>query len=130
MHPLYQRADQLSQKVIGIAAEVHRQKGPDLGEGIYEKCLIRELSHQLSLTLQRPIKVEYRGFVLGEQVHFDVLVDECLLLDMQSELSPSQKAQFEACLKLLDVPVGMQMNFHLESMEAGVRRVDLPGAGQ
>jgi GxxExxY protein len=129
MHPLYQRADELTQKVICIAVEVHRQQGPDLGEGIYEKCLIRELRHRLAPVAERPVKVEYCGFVVGEQLQFDVLVDECLLLNLKSQLSTTQKVELAACLKSLDVPVGLLMNFHLESMEAGIRRVDLPGAG-
>ena len=44
MHPFFQKADELSRIVIGAAIEVHRLKGPGLIEGIYEKCLMRELS--------------------------------------------------------------------------------------
>ena len=43
MHPLYRKADQLSQVAIGSAVEVHRLKGPGLIESIYERCLMREL---------------------------------------------------------------------------------------
>lgn len=44
MHPKFLRADALSPKVIGAAIEVHRDKGPDLVESIYERCLMRELT--------------------------------------------------------------------------------------
>jgi GxxExxY protein len=43
MHPLYEKADKLSSKVIGVAIEVHRHKGPGLIESIYERCMLREL---------------------------------------------------------------------------------------
>jgi|HubBroStandDraft_4_1064222.scaffolds.fasta_scaffold348946_1 hypothetical protein len=46
MHPLYNKAHFYSGRVIGAAIEVHRLKGPDLIESIYEKCMMRELAWQ------------------------------------------------------------------------------------
>ena len=46
MHPLFQKADKLSNTVIGAAIEVHRLKGPGLIESICEKCLMHELHLQ------------------------------------------------------------------------------------
>jgi hypothetical protein len=43
VHPLYEKTDKLSRKVIGAAIEVHRHRGPGLIESIYERCLLREL---------------------------------------------------------------------------------------
>lgn len=44
MHPLFEKADELSHAAIGAAIEVHRLKGPGLLESIYEKCRMRELN--------------------------------------------------------------------------------------
>ena len=64
MHPLFQKADELSRTVIGAAIEVHRLKGPGLIESIYEKCLMRELSlRSVGAVNQRVVNIEYKGFV-------------------------------------------------------------------
>jgi GxxExxY protein len=75
MHPLFQKADELSHTVIGAAIEVHRLMGPGLIGSIFEKCLVQELSLQhLSAVNQRVVQIEYKGFVFEEPLRFDVLV--------------------------------------------------------
>ena len=95
MHPLFQRADELSRTVIGAAIEVHRLKGSGLIESIYEKCLLRELSlKNLRAVNQRVVKIEYKDFVFEEPLRFDVLVEDCLLLELKSvqEVLPIHQA--------------------------------------
>ena len=133
MHPLFQKADELSHAVIGAAIEVHRLKGPGLIESIYEKCLLRELSLQhMRAVNQRIVQVEYKGFVFEEPLRFDVLVEECLLLELKSiqEVLPVHKAQLLSYMKLLNVPVGLLINFHEMKLVDGIHRMILPGANQ
>ena len=133
MHPLFQKADQLSHTAIGAAIEVHRLKGPGLIESIYEKCLIRELSlRQVAAVNQRIVKIEYKGFVFEEPLRFDVLVEDCLLLELKSvkDILPIHKAQLLSYMKLLDVPIGLLINFHELKLVDGIHRLILPGANQ
>ena len=133
MHALFRRADELSHSVIGAAIEVHRLKGPGLIESIYEKCLLRELSlRQISAVNQRLIKIEYKGMVFEESLRFDVLVEDCLLLELKSvqEILPIHKAQLLSYMKLLNVPVGLLINFHALKLVDGIGRMILPGANQ
>lgn len=133
MHPLCQKADQLSKVVIGAAIEVHRLKGPGLMESIYEKCLIRELSLRgLAAVNQRVVRIEYKGFVFEETLRFDVLVEDCLLLELKSvqEVLPVHKAQLLSYMRLLDVPVGLLINFHEVKLVEGINRLILPGANR
>ena len=133
MHPLFKKADELSHTVIGAAIEVHRLKGPGLLESIYEKCLMRELSlRNLAAVNQRVVRIEYKGFVFEEPLRFDVLVDGCLLLELKSvqEILPIHKAQLLSYMKLLDVPVGLLINFHEMKLVDGIHRLILPGANQ
>src|SRR4026207_1568916 len=106
MHSLYVKADRLSSEVIGAAIEVHRHKGPGLIESIYEKCMIRELSLRTVATVnQRLIQIEYKGLVFDEPLRFDVLVEDCLLLELKSvqEVVPIHKAKLFSYMKLLDI---------------------------
>lgn len=133
MHPLFQKADELSREAIGAAIEVHRLTGPGLLESIYEKCLLRELSlRSLSAANQQLVKIEYKGFVFEEQLRFDVLVQNCLLLEIKSvqEVLPIHKAQVLSYMKLLNVPIGLVMNFHEMKLVEGISRLMLPGANQ
>jgi GxxExxY protein len=131
MHPLFKKADELSHVAIGAAIEVHRLKGPGLLESIYEKCLLREFSlRNLTATNQRLVHIEYKGFVFEEPLRFDVLLEGCLLLELKSvqEILPIHKAQLLSYMKLLDVPVGLVINFHELKLADGVVRMILPGA--
>jgi GxxExxY protein len=133
MHPLYEKADRLSSKVIGAAIEVHRHKGPGLIESIYERCLMRELElRSIPATTQKIVRVDYKGLVFDEPLRFDVLVDNCLLVELKAVelLHPSNKAQFFSYMKLLDIPVGLLVNFHEPVLKNGIFRMILPGANR
>jgi len=106
-------------------------KGPGLIESIYEKCLLRELNlRQMSAVNQRVIKVEYKGFVFEESLRFDVLVENCVLLELKSvqELLPIHKAQLLSYMKLMDIPLGLLINFHETKLVDGIHRLVLFGA--
>ena len=133
MHPLFKKADELSHTVIGASIEVHRLKGPGLIESIYEKCLMRELFLRNATAVnQRRIEIEYKGFVFEELLRFDVLVEGCLLLELKSvqEILPIPKAQLLSYMKLLNVPVGLLINFHEMKLVDGIHRMMLPGANR
>ena len=133
MHPLYRKADQLSHTVIGAAIEVHRLKGPGLLESIYERCLMRELNlAQIMAVNQRVVRIEYKGLIFEEPLRFDVLVQDCLLLELKcvQEILAIHKAQLLSYMKLLDVPIGLILNFHETKLIDGIGRMILPGANQ
>ena len=133
MHPLYSKADELSRVAIGAAIEVHRLKGPGLIESIYERCLMCELElRQIAVVNQRLVRIEYKGLVFEEPLRFDVLVEGCLLLELKcvQEILAIHKAQLLSYLKLLDVPLGLIINFHELKLTEGVVRLILPGANR
>jgi GxxExxY protein len=133
MHPLYQKASSLTESIIGAAIEVHRDKGPGLVESIYEWCLIKELELRGLPTLsQQNVVIEYKGFTREEPLRFDLLVDECVLVEAKAvkNVLPIHQAQLLSYMKLLNVPVGLLINFHEMKLTAGVHRLILPGANQ
>jgi len=133
VHRLYDKADTLSREVIGAAMEVHRHKRPGLIESIYERCLLRELElRSIPATTQKLIRVEYKGLVFDEPLRFDLLVDDCLLVELKAVevVHPSSKAQLFSYMKLLDIPIGLLMNFHEPVLKNGISRMILPGANR
>jgi GxxExxY protein len=133
MHPLYEKADRLSGEVIGAAIEVHRHKGPGLIESIYQRCMLRELQlRSIPAIAQKLICIEYKGLVFDEPLRFDILVDDCLLVELKvvEILHPSSKAQLFSYMKLLDIPLGLLVNFHEPVLKRGISRMILPGANE
>ncbi len=131
MHPLYARADQLTSIVIGAAIEVHRILGPGLLESIYERCLIHELKlRDLNSVKQKIVQIRYKDVVFEENLRFDILVEDCLLIEIKAveHVLPVHIAAAISYLKLLDLPLGLMINFHVPKLVDGVKRLIIPGA--
>lgn len=131
MHPRAKQAAALTRDVIGAAIEVHREKGPGLLKSIYEWCLEIELGLRgFEVTRQKNVVIQYKGHEREEELRFDVLVNKCLLVEVKAveEIHPIHKAQLLSYMRLLDLPVGLLINFHVERLVDGVSRLVLPGA--
>jgi GxxExxY protein len=133
MHPLFAKTDTLSSLVIGAAIEVHRELGSGLLESYYERCLLHELQLQkLSCTSQKQVQLEYKGLIIAEPLRFDVLVEGCLLIEIKAVelILPIHKAQLMTYMRLLNVPLGLLINFHEPLLKNGLHRMILSGANK
>ena len=133
MHPLFRKAANLTEVIIAAAIEVHRDKGPGLIESIYEWCLLKELELRgLQCVSQQFVAIEYKGFTKEEPLRFDLLVEGCVLVEAKAveKILPIHKAQLLSYMKLLNVPVGLLVNFHEGKVTDGVRRLMLPEANR
>lgn len=133
MHPQFTQASGITHDVIGAAIEVHKDKGPGLLESIYEWCLTMELElrgHQVQN--QDKVIIRYKQFCREEPLRFDLLVDRCLFVEAKAveKILPIHKAQLLSYMKLLDIPLGLIINFHALKLTDGVSRLILPGANQ
>ncbi len=121
----------MTETIIGAAIEVHRDKGPGLIESVYEWCLSKELVLRgLRVETQKLVIVEYKGFTREEPLRFDLLVENCALIEVKAleKVAPIHKAQLLSYMKLLDIPLGLLINFHELKVTDGVHRLILPGA--
>ena len=128
MHPKFEKADRLSREAIGAAIEVHRILGPGLLETIYEKCLICEFElRSIPILTQQHVQIEYKGTSFTEPLKFDLLVDGILLLEIKAveKVLPIHKAQLLSYMKLLNVPLGLVLNFHEIKLVDGISRMVL-----
>jgi GxxExxY protein len=133
MHPLYERADSWTSKVIGAAIEVHKIKGPGLLEPLYEKYMMRECFLQkIPAVQQLEAKIDYKGFVYDEKLRLDLLVDDSLIVELKAveKILPIHRAQLLSYMKLLNKPIGLLINFHEILLKNGIERLILPGANQ
>lgn len=133
MHPLFSRASELTHDTIGAAIEVHRDKGPGLLESIYEWCLTMELElRNRGVGRQDNVTIRYKHFQREELLKYDLLVDQCLLVEVKAceSIHPIHKAQLLSYMKLLDIPLGLIINFNELKLADGISRLILPGANR
>jgi GxxExxY protein len=105
--------------------------GPGLVESIYEWCLIKELELRgLPACNQKSVLVRYKGFEKEELLRCDVLVSQCVLVELKAveEVHPVHKAMLLSYMKLLDIPLGLLINFHEQKLLDGISRLILRGA--
>jgi GxxExxY protein len=133
LHPSFEKAADLTEMIIGAAIEVHRDKGPGLIESIYQWCLLKELGLRgLSCVSQKSVPIEYKGFKRDEPLRFDVLAEDCVLVEAKAveKILPIHKAQLLSYLKLLNIPIGLLINLHERKVTDGISRLILPGANR
>ena len=133
MHPLFQNADKLSHTVIRAAIEVHRVLGSGLIESIYERCLIRELTLRgVNVSNQKPVTIDYKGMTFEEPLRLDLVVENCLIVELKSveQVLGVHKAQLLSYMKLLNIPIGVLINFHQVKLIDGISRMILSGANK
>jgi len=117
--------DDLSNKVLGCAIEVHRELGPGLLESTYEQCLAYELNRaQIPFRLQVELPVQYKQTKLDCGYRMDLLVDDRLIVELKSidQLLKIHEAQILTYMKLAKVNVGLLINFNVEMLKKGVKR--------
>jgi GxxExxY protein len=133
MHSLFEKASGLTETIIAATIEVHRDKGPGLIEFIYEWCLTKELGLRgLACVTQMTVKIEYKGFTREEALRFDMMVEGCVLVEAKAveNIVPIHKAQLLSYMKLLNIPLGLLINFHASKVTDGISRLIFPGANQ
>jgi GxxExxY protein len=121
-----QRSDALSGGVIGACIEVHRHLGPGLLESAYEQCLGYELDLRgFEVQRQLQIPVHYKGLDLDCGYRIDLLVNRQLLIEVKAveRLLPVHEAQMITYLKLMGLPLGLLVNFHVPALRHGLRRL-------
>src|SRR5665213_478443 len=120
--------DPVSDKVIGLAIEVHRVLGPGLLESAYEECLCYELAQSgLKFCRQVPLPVVYKNVRLDVGYRVDVIVDDKLVLELKTveKLLPIHEAQLLTYLRLSSRPTGLLLNFNSPVLRDGIKRMVL-----
>ncbi len=122
------KENELSNKIIGAAIEVHRCLGPGLLESAYEEALAKELLLQL-IPFQRqvPVSLVYKGTKLDCGYRLDFLVDDAVILELKSvdSFAPIHEAQALTYLRLTSRKLCLLINFNVPILKNGIKRVAL-----
>ena len=117
--------NEITERIIVAAIEVHRVLGPGLLESAYEECLCHDLTLSgISFERQRPLPVEYKGIQLECGYRFDLLVENAVVVEIKavSAIEPIHEAQLLTYLRIGGWKVGLLINFNGPVLKSGIRR--------
>ena len=120
--------NKLSNIVIGLAINVHRNLGPGLLESAYEECLFYELDKNgLFVEKQKPMPLFYEEVKLDCGYRIDLMIERQLVLEIKSvdSLNDVHLAQILTYLKLSECKLGLLINFNVKYLKDGLKRVIL-----
>jgi len=120
--------DPLSDQVIGLAIEVHRELGPGLLESAYEQCLCYEFANaNVAFEKQVPIGIDYKDMKLDCGFRADLIVDGKLLIELKAveRILPIHEAQLLTYMKLSKIRRGLILNFNTKVLKDGIKRMVL-----
>jgi GxxExxY protein len=116
---------ELTERVIGLAIEVHRHLGLGLLESAYEECLSYELKQAgIGCVRQAPLPVVYKRVRLDCGYRMDIVVPQALVIEIKAveQITPLHEAQILTYLRLSGIPLGLLMNFNTVALRHGLRR--------
>ncbi len=117
--------DPVTDRIIGLAIEVHRALGPGLLESAYEECLCYELeTHDIPFLRQVPLPVKYKEVRLDCGYRMDLVVADQAVVELKTaeRILPIHEAQLLTYLKLSGMRTGLLMNFNAAILKDGIKR--------
>jgi len=119
--------DDLTEKIIGAAVEVHRELGPGLLESVYEEALCYEFKLQgIKFERQVPADIIYKEHVIKGQ-RLDLLVEKEVVVEIKSVSRPPDTviSQTISYLKAANLKRGLIVNFGEKRLVDGIKRVSV-----
>ena len=118
-------ANEITEKIIGCAIEVHKILGPGLLESAYEICLFYELQKAgLRVERQKPIPVIYKEIKLDCGYRLDIIVEDYVIIELKTvdALMPVHEAQILTHMKFAKKSLGLLINFNVTLLKNGIKR--------
>lgn len=116
----------IAKQAVDCGFRLHKDLGPGLLESVYEVLMAAALKERgLAVARQVQVPVTYKGVVLDKAFQIDLLVENKLVIELKSTerdsaLYPKQLLTY---LRLMDLPLGLLMNFGQETFKQGIQRV-------
>lgn len=124
--PLPPEIGTVASAVVDSAFKVHQVLGPGLLESVYQACLAIELNRRgITHQTQVAVPVMYENIDTKTSLRLDLLVEKCLVVEIKAidQLLPIHRSQLLTYLKLVDLRLGLLINFNVALLKDGVKRV-------
>ena len=117
--------EKLSNKVLGLIIEVHKNLGPGLLENTYKQCLAYELcSAGISFEMEVSLPVNYKSVNISCAYRIDLIIDDQLIIELKNveKLLPVHEAQILTYMRLSKINIGLLINFNEKYLKNGIKR--------
>ncbi|GBD91145.1 hypothetical protein BMS3Abin04_01870 [bacterium BMS3Abin04] len=121
-----EEVNHISNKIIGLAIEVHRSLGPGLLESAYQECLYYELKNEgFRVEKEKPMPIVYKDIKLDHGYRIDLLVEDKVVVEIKTvdALIDVHFAQLLTYLKLGKYKLGLLINFNVPLLKNGIKRI-------
>jgi iron complex transport system substrate-binding protein len=118
--------DDITGEIVDAAFMLHTGLGPGLLESVYETVLARELLRRgLQVERQKPVSFHYDGLDFNDGFRVDLMVESRVIVEIKSveRLAPVHSKQLLTYLRLLNLPVGLLINFGAPTLKDGLHRI-------
>lgn len=116
----------LARMVLNCGLQIHKDIGPGLLESVYEHVLADRLEREgFRIDRQQPVSLFIDGHEYPNAFRYDILVNNTLLIEVKSieKLGPIHISQTLTYLRLMNLQLGLLLNFGSETFKQGIRRV-------
>lgn len=118
--------ERLASIVVDCGFHIHKDLGPGLLESAYE-LILAELIEERGLSVRRqvPVPIDYKGVVVDNAFKIDLLIDNRLIVELKSteRNAPVHAKQVLTYLRLMNLPLGLLMNFGMPTFKGGLQRI-------
>jgi iron complex transport system substrate-binding protein len=118
--------DEITGAIIDASMQIHKDVGPGLYESVYETILERSLQKRgFKVERQKPGCFEYDGMMFDDAFRTDLLVDNVVVVELKSveKLLPVHAKQLLTYVRLLELQVGLLINFGGPTLKEGIQRI-------
>ena len=118
--------EELARIVVDCGFRLHKELGPGLYENVYEVVLQKMLEDSgFSVKRQISVPIEVFGLSFDEGFRADLIVEGTLLVELKSvsQLAPVHSKQVLTYLRLLNLPLGLLINFGSATFKEGIKRI-------
>jgi iron complex transport system substrate-binding protein len=118
--------DDITGEIVDASFKIHQDLGPGLMESVYEAILSKALARRgLKVERQKPITFEYDGLTFDEGFRVDLLVEGQVVVELKSveKVAPVHGKQLLTYLRLMNLPVGLMINFGSGTLKEGLQRI-------
>ena len=118
--------NEITSIIIEESIRIHKDIGPGLMEKVYEELLTYRLKKRaLDVKRQQKIELVYEEVKLDVDLRFDLMVQNKVLVDLKSKetVSPVEYKIFKTYLRLTEISIGLVINFNVEYLKDGIKRI-------
>jgi GxxExxY protein len=118
--------NEITREIIGAAMRVHSALGPGLLEGSYRACMCLEMELKgIRFQSELELPIVYLGRTIEPGYRVDLLVEDLVIVELKaiSVVAPVHESQLLSYLRLSRRNVGLLINFHVQHLRDGIRRM-------